>query len=82
MILSPHMRAFDVQAEDPKTRAMYGETTPFGQGCLLARRLVQAGVTFVEVRSRRLGQPQGRDRLGGQECEPGSTPASPRSWPT
>ena len=25
--------------------------TPFGQGCLLARRLVQAGVTFVEVRS-------------------------------
>jgi len=50
MILSPHMRAFDVQAEDPKTRALYGET-PFGQGCLLARRLVQAGVTFVEVRS-------------------------------
>ena len=50
MVLSPHMRAFDVQAEDPKTRALYGET-PFGQGCLLARRLVQAGVTFVEVRS-------------------------------
>ena len=51
MVLSPHMRAFDVAAEDPKTRASYGET-PFGQGCLLARRLVQAGVTFVEVRSR------------------------------
>ncbi len=50
MVLSPHMRAFDVQSEDPKTRAMYGET-PFGQGCLLARRLVQAGVTFVEVRA-------------------------------
>jgi len=50
MVLSPHMRAFDVQSEDPKTRASYGET-PFGQGCLLARRLVQAGVTFVEVRS-------------------------------
>jgi hypothetical protein len=50
MILSPRMKAFDVQAEDPKTRALYGET-PFGQGCLLARRLVQAGVTFVEVRS-------------------------------
>jgi Protein of unknown function (DUF1501) len=50
MVLSPHMRAFDVQSEDPKTRAMYGET-PFGQGCLLARKLVQAGVTFVEVRA-------------------------------
>jgi Protein of unknown function (DUF1501) len=49
MVLSPHMKAFDVQSEDPKTRAAYGET-PFGQGCLLARRLVQAGVTFVEVR--------------------------------
>ena len=50
MVLSPHMKAFDVESEDPKTRAAYGET-PFGQGCLLARRLVQAGVTFVEVRS-------------------------------
>ncbi len=50
MILSPHMKAFDVAAEDPKTRALYGETA-FGHGCLLARRLVQAGVTFIEVRS-------------------------------
>jgi hypothetical protein len=49
MILSPHMRAFDVSSEDAKTRALYGET-PFGNGCLLARRLVEAGVTFVEVR--------------------------------
>ena len=32
------------------TRDAYGKT-PFGQGCLLARRLVEAGVTFVEVRS-------------------------------
>ena len=50
MVLSPHMRAFDVAAEDDRTRALYG-ITPFGQGCLLARRLVEAGVTFVEVRS-------------------------------
>ncbi len=50
MVLSPHMRAFDVEAEDAKTRALYGPT-PFGQGCLLARRLVEAGVTFVEVKS-------------------------------
>jgi hypothetical protein len=50
MILSPHMRAFNLEEEPEPIRAAYGRT-PFGQGCLLARRLVQAGVTFVEVRS-------------------------------
>ena len=50
MILSPHMRAFNLDDEPEPLRDAYGRT-PFGQGCLLARRLVQAGVTFVEVRS-------------------------------
>ncbi len=50
MVLSPRMKAFDLDQEDPKLRAAYG-SSPFGQGCLLARRLVQAGVTFIEVRS-------------------------------
>jgi hypothetical protein len=50
MILSPRMKAFDLDEESASTRSSYGQT-PFGQGCLLARRLVQAGVTFVEVRS-------------------------------
>jgi hypothetical protein len=50
MVLSPHMRAFHLDEESPATREAYGRT-PFGQGCLLARRLVEAGVTFVEVRS-------------------------------
>lgn len=50
MVLSPRMKAFDLEGEDAKTRAAYGQSA-FGQGCLLARRLVQAGVTFVEVRS-------------------------------
>ena len=50
MVLSPRMKAFDLSDENPKVRAAYGENA-FGQGCLLARRLVQAGVTFVEVRS-------------------------------
>jgi hypothetical protein len=50
MILSPHMRAFSLEEEPEPIRTAYGRT-PFGQGCLLARRLVQAGVTFVEVRS-------------------------------
>jgi hypothetical protein len=50
MVLSPHMRAFHLDEENSGTRDSYGRN-PFGQGCLLARRLVQAGVTFVEVRS-------------------------------
>jgi hypothetical protein len=50
MVLSPRMKSFDLDAEDPKLRASYGRNA-FGQGCLLARRLVEAGVTFVEVRS-------------------------------
>ena len=49
MVLSPRMKAFDLEGEDPALRDAYGQN-PFGQGCLLARRLVEAGVTFVEVR--------------------------------
>src|SRR4051812_6712066 len=50
MVLSPRMRAFDLEGEDSALRDAYGRT-PFGQGCLLARRLVETGVTFVEVRT-------------------------------
>jgi uncharacterized protein (DUF1501 family) len=48
MVLSPNLKAFDLSKEKEKTRDSYGRT-PFGQGCLLARRLVETGVTFVEV---------------------------------
>ncbi len=41
-------RAFDVGSEDPRLRDRYGRTR-FGQGCLLARRLIEAGVRFVTV---------------------------------
>jgi uncharacterized protein (DUF1501 family) len=50
MVLSPRLKAFDVGQEKDAIRDRYGRT-PFGQGCLLARRLVEAGVTFVEVES-------------------------------
>jgi len=40
--------AFDIAAEDPKLRDRYGRHT-FGQGALLARRLVEAGTPFVTV---------------------------------
>ena len=48
MILSPRMEAFDLSEESDKMRDAYGRTR-FGAGCLLARRLVESGVTFVEV---------------------------------
>jgi len=41
-------RAFDMTQETAATKARYGNTR-FGDGCLLARRLLEAGVTFVEV---------------------------------
>ena len=40
--------AFDLTKEPDKLRDRYGRTT-FGQCCLLARRLVEAGTRFVEV---------------------------------
>ncbi len=42
--------AFDMEREDPATRDRYGRH-PLGQRLLLARRLVEAGVTFVSVLS-------------------------------
>jgi uncharacterized protein (DUF1501 family) len=41
-------KAFDLSGEDDTLRDRYGRTR-FGQGCLLARRLVERGVPFVEV---------------------------------
>jgi hypothetical protein len=41
-------KAFDLDEETGKLRDRYGRNL-FGQGCLLARRLVERGVPFVEV---------------------------------
>lgn len=49
LIVSGRARdAFNLDAEDPKLRDAYGRNT-FGQSCLLARRLVEAGTKVVEV---------------------------------
>ncbi|MEP2774778.1 MAG: DUF1501 domain-containing protein [Luteolibacter sp.] len=45
---SEDLNAFDISQEDAATRKMYGEGQ-FAQGCLLARRLVENKVRFVEV---------------------------------
>lgn len=49
LVLSGRAReAFDLSRESAQTRARYGRNT-FGQSCLLARRLVEAGTRVVEV---------------------------------
>lgn len=41
-------RAFEIGSEDPRLRDRYGRHR-FGQSCLLARRLLEAGVRFVTI---------------------------------
>jgi uncharacterized protein (DUF1501 family) len=49
LVLSGRARnAFDLGQERPAVRERYGKNT-FGQSCLLARRLIEAGTRFVEV---------------------------------
>ena len=51
--------AVDIASESAATRKLYGldekVTEPFGKQCLLARRLVERGVRFVQVFSGGLG---------------------------
>jgi uncharacterized protein DUF1501 len=49
LVTAPHAKkAFDIHSEDPRLRDRYGRNS-LGQGCLLARRLIEAGVRFVTV---------------------------------
>jgi hypothetical protein len=48
LMKSEDLVAFDLSKESQQTRDEYGDNN-FGQGCLLARRLVASGVRFVEV---------------------------------
>lgn len=50
LMKSEDLKAFDLSQEPQAVRDKYGRNN-FGQGALLARRLVQAGVRFVEVQS-------------------------------
>ena len=44
------MKAFKVRSEPQEMLERYGDNN-FGRGCLMARRLVEVGVPFVEVNS-------------------------------
>jgi hypothetical protein len=45
---SEDAKAFDLSKEPEKLREEYGRSV-FGQGCLMARRLIERGVPFIEV---------------------------------
>jgi hypothetical protein len=63
MLSSPAIKkAFDLSAEPDSVRQRYGRTT-YGQGCLLARRLVEAGARFINVYFSRF--------IGGQSLDSG-----------
>ena len=67
---SEDAKAFDLSKETDVVRESYGRTV-FGQGCLLARRLIEHGVSFVEV------------SLGPAAVAVAGTliPISSRTWP-
>jgi hypothetical protein len=48
MVQTQARHAFQLEDEKPELRDAYGRNR-FGQGCLLARRLVERGVAFIEV---------------------------------
>jgi uncharacterized protein (DUF1501 family) len=49
MMLSNRLKAFQLDDESAATRDAYGRSG-FGQGLLVARRLIEAGVPFIEAR--------------------------------
>lgn len=50
LLTSDDLKAFSLSDEATDLRAKYGQNK-FGQGCLLARRLVERGIRFIEVAS-------------------------------
>jgi hypothetical protein len=48
LLKSSELKAFDISEEKENVREKYGDNA-FGQGCLLAKRLVESQVRFVEV---------------------------------
>jgi hypothetical protein len=73
LILSPQVKTFDLSDEPQSLQDQYG-SSQFGKGCLLARRLVESGVTFVEVN---LGNWDTHDnnfervKTLSEQCDPG-----------
>lgn len=68
--------AVDISRESEATKAMYGMdrdiTEPFGRQCLLARRLVERGVRFVQIYSgagNKWDSHSNHEKQAGEMCE-------------
>ena len=48
LMFSEDLKVFDINTESEETKVAYGKNE-FGNGCILARRLVEKGVKFIEV---------------------------------
>ena len=57
MMSSEQLKSFDVSQEPASVLAEYGDT-PFGRGCLAARRLIEVGRALRRGDARRLGFPR------------------------
>lgn len=53
LILGEAKNAFDLSTETDEVRSAYGRNSTLGQSCLLARKLVEAGVPFITINDRR-----------------------------
>lgn len=72
LMQSKEAKAFDLSQEPASVREAYGSSR-FGDGCLLARRLVESGVAFVEVTLPQWDTHQNnfeRVKRLSQECDP------------
>lgn len=67
-------QAFNIDNEWPKYRALYGDSE-FGKRCLMARRLIEAGVAFVEV-----GQTSYDSHADNAACHRAKVPPMQHAW--
>ena len=85
LMTSPEAKkAFDIHAEADALRDEYGRNT-LGQSCLMARRLVQAGVRCVTIDHSNWDTHDDNFRVSRNSCFRSWTPAWPRcsaTWPT
>jgi hypothetical protein len=72
--LQKTLKVFDVEQEWVKHRDLYGDSK-FGKGCMLARRLVESGVAFVEV-----GQSGYDTHADNFEGHKGLVPSMEHAW--
>jgi uncharacterized protein (DUF1501 family) len=68
LMRSDKARAFNLKLEPEKSRTAYGDHK-FGKACLMARRLVESGVSFVEIFHRGWDDHEGAAKRIKPRCE-------------